>query len=119
MLFAGITSVVHFTELTAGRQAGDFGIVWPSRVYAAELLAWDVFLGIALVALGSTFAPAGGERRLRTVLMTCGWLCIAGTIGPVVGNMRLQLIGLFGYGVVLPIAALLLMRHFAVQHKAP
>jgi hypothetical protein len=38
---------VQFIELTAARQLDGGGIVWPSRVYVAELLAWDVFLGLA------------------------------------------------------------------------
>jgi hypothetical protein len=119
LMFAGITSAVHFAELTAGRQAGDFGIAWPSRVYAVELLAWDVFLGISFIALAATFARIGARRRLRNVMMTCGWLCLVGTVGPVVGNMRLQLIGVFGYAVVLPFAAFLLMRHFGARNEAP
>jgi uncharacterized membrane protein YhaH (DUF805 family) len=39
-------------------------------------------------------------------------LCLAGTIGPVVGNMRVQLIGVGGYALVLPVVAVLLMRAF-------
>ena len=117
VLFAGTTSAVHFLELTAGRQLGNAGIVWPSRVYAAELLAWDVFLGIALIALAATFDRAGSQGRIRHSAMVCGWLCLAGTIGPVVGNMRLQLIGVLGYAVVLPIVAFLLMRHFAARRQ--
>jgi uncharacterized membrane protein YccC len=110
--------VVHFPELTAGRQIGDAGIVWPSRAYAAELLAWDVFLGVALVALAATFDRAGAQARIRRVMAVCGWLCLVGIVGPVVGNMRLQLIGVFGYGVVLPALAFLLMRHFTVARTA-
>lgn len=117
VLFAGTTSAVHFLELTAGRQLGDAGIVWPSRVYAAELLAWDVFLGVALVALAATFDRTGLQGRIRRSAMAGGWLCLAGTVGPIVGNMRLQLIGVLGYAVVLPIVAFLLMRHFAVRRQ--
>ena len=36
ILVAGTTSVVHFVELTARRQLGSSGIVWPSAVYAVE-----------------------------------------------------------------------------------
>jgi hypothetical protein len=112
-LCAGTTSVVHFVELTAARQMEGGGIVWPSRTYAAELLAWDVFLGLALVFAAPVFAGGGLERAVRRGLLVCGALCLAGTIGPAVGNMRLQLVGVVGYAGVLPVVAFLLARLFA------
>jgi hypothetical protein len=112
MLFAGTTSVVHFMELTAGRQLGEAGIVWPSRTYAAELLAWDVFLGLALVFAAGVFCDEGPERSTRRALLICGVLCLVGTVGPVVGVMRLQLVGVVGYAGVLPFVAFLMMRLF-------
>jgi hypothetical protein len=114
-LLAGTTSAVHFIELTAARQLGNSGIVWPSRAYAAELLAWDVFLGLALVAAGVTFESTGPDLRVRRVAVVCGLLCLLGAAGPLTGNIRLQLIGVFGYAVVLPILAFLLVRAFARQ----
>jgi hypothetical protein len=110
---AGITSAVHFVELTAARQLGGGGIAWPSRTYAAELLAWDVFLGLALMFAALTFTGGGPERRVRRSLLACGALCLVGTVGPVVGNMRLQLFGVLGYGGVLPVVGFLLARLFA------
>ena len=112
-LFAGLTSTVHFVELTAARPMGGGGLVWPSRAYAAELLAWDVFLGLALVFAAATFEGDGRARAARRGLLICGFLCLVGIIGPVVGNMRLQLIGVLGYAVVLPVVAVLLARVFA------
>jgi hypothetical protein len=116
-LFAGTTSAVHFIELTAVRRMGGGGIVWPSRTYAAELLAWDAFLGLALVFAALVFGGGGMERAVRRSLVTCGALCLAGTIGPAVGNMRLQLVGVLGYAGVLPVASFLLARLFAQQAK--
>jgi uncharacterized membrane protein YhaH (DUF805 family) len=116
-LFAGTTSVVHFVELTATRQSGGGGIVWPSATYAAELLAWDVFLGLSLVFAAPSFA---GEREasVRRGLFGCGVLCLLGVLGPAVGNMRLQLVGVLGYAVVLPLVALLLMRLFERERRS-
>ena len=111
-LCAGTTSAVHFIELTAARQLDGGGIVWPSRLYAAELLAWDVFLGLALVFAARVFDGAGPERRVRRALSICGALCLVGTIGPAVGNMRLQLVGVVGYAGVLPVVPFLLARLF-------
>lgn len=116
-LFAGITSLVHFVGLTAERQLGRGSIVWPSPAYAAELLAWDLFLGIALVLSGLGFDAAGPSRSVRRALLGAGVLCLLGTIGPVVGDMRLQRVGVVGYGVVLPVACVLLVRLYRAKER--
>jgi hypothetical protein len=116
-LCAGTTSVVHFLELTSSRPPAGGGLVWPSRLYAAELLAWDVFLGLALVCAALAFDRNGAERIQRRALWICGALCLAGTVGPAVGDMRIQWIGITGYAVVLPVVSFLLARSFARSHS--
>ncbi len=111
-LCAGVTCVIHFVELTAARQMGSHGIVWPSRAYAAELLAWDLFLGIALVFAALVFSGIGPERAVRRGLLVGAILCLAGTAGPAAGNMGMQLIGVAGYAVILPIVSFMLARLF-------
>jgi hypothetical protein len=108
ILATGMTSIVHFVELTAVRQLGSASLVWPSAAYAVELLAWDVFLGLSLVFAALTFEDSGSERPVRRGLLVCGILCLLGVVGPVVGNMRIQLVGVFAYGGVLPVVCLLL-----------
>ncbi len=110
--FAGVTSVVHFVELTAVRQLGEGLITWPSAAYSAELLAWDWFLGLGLIFAAPVFSGAGIQRWVRRTLLLSGVLTIAGTAGPLIGDMRLQRIGIVGYAVVLPVACFLLMRLF-------
>jgi hypothetical protein len=88
-------------------------------MYAAELLAWDVFLGLALVSASRAFDGDGPERAIRRALLTGGILCLAGTVGPAVGNMRLQLVGVVGYAAVLPVVSFLLMRLFARSAAQP
>ncbi len=112
ILMTGMTSVVHFVELTAMRQLGTVSLVWPSPAYALELLAWDVFLGLSLMFAAFTFDESGCERLVRRGLLLCGILCVFGVVGPVVGNMRLQLVGVFAYGGVLPVVCLLVSRLF-------
>jgi hypothetical protein len=114
-LFAGATSAVHFVGLTAGRQTGGGMLVWPSASYALELLAWDVFLGLALLAAAATVEGPGRARAARWGLAVCGGLCLVGTIGPAVGDMRLQRIGVVGYALGLPVAAVLLHRLFVAE----
>jgi hypothetical protein len=117
VLFAGTTSTVHFVELTASRQLGAGGIVWPSATYAAELLAWDWFLGLALMAAAPVFCGAARERFIRRGLWLSGILTFAGTIGPAVGDMRLQRIGILGYAVVLPVVFFILARLFSERRR--
>jgi hypothetical protein len=112
ILATGMTSIVHFVELTAVRQLGSASLVWPSAAYAVELLAWDVFLGLSLVFAALTFEDSGRERPVRRGLLVCGILCLLGVVGPVVGNMRIQLVGVFAYGGVLPVVCLFLSRFF-------
>lgn len=111
-LTTGLTSAVHFVALTATRQLGNALLVWPSAAYAVELLAWDGFLGISLIFAAFTFQPGSRERHVRRGLLACGLLCLLGIVGPVVGNMRLQLVGVFAYGGLLPVVCLLLSRLF-------
>lgn len=114
-MFSFATMAVHLVELTAGRQLGGRGLVWPSTTYAVELLAWDFLLGAALVLAADAIGADEGTRGLRRWMRVTGALCIAGLIGPAVGDMRLQLIGVFGYAVLLPVVAWQLARWFRAE----
>jgi hypothetical protein len=116
ILVAGLTSAVHFVGLTALRQMGAEGIAWPSPLYALELLAWDVFLGISLLFAAPVFQGAGLNQAIRISLFATGGLCIAGTIGPATGDMRFQFVAVAGYGALLPVTCLLLAQVFRRGH---
>lgn len=111
-IMAGLTSGVHFVALTAGRQTDFTALEWPSTLYAVELLAWDFFLGLSLICAALVFIGSGIETLVRRSLLTAGILSLLGSIGPIFGDMALQRIGIIGYGVVLPIAALVLSRFY-------
>jgi hypothetical protein len=111
-VMAGLTSAVHFVALTAGRQTDFTVLEWPSTLYAIELLAWDMFLGLSLLCAALVFVGSGIRAYARMSLVAAGALSLLGAIGPIVGDMALQRIGILGYGVGLPIAALLLSRFF-------
>jgi hypothetical protein len=112
VIMAGLTSSVHFITLTAGRQTDFTTLEWPSTLYAVELLSWDVFLGLALVFAAPVFAGSGRHARARWALVATGVLCLLGGIGPIVGNMAIQRIGILGYGVALPITYIFLALVF-------
>lgn len=117
ILVAGLTSSVHFIGLTALRQTGMEGIVWPSILYAIELLAWDVFLGLSLLFAAPVFQGKGLKRKIRFTLIITGILCITGTLGPVTGDMRLQFISVLGYGIVLPVVWLMIAKDFHYSNR--
>ena len=119
ILVAGMTTAVHFVQLTALRQLGLSGIVWPSAAYAIELLAWNLFLGLSLLFAAPVFEGAGLERGIRRGLLIGGALCMAGVFGPAVGNMRLQLVGVLGYGGVFPVVCFMLSRLFRDSRSHP
>ncbi|MFN0098942.1 MAG: hypothetical protein ACKVS7_09735 [Gemmatimonadaceae bacterium] len=121
-MFAFATTGVHLVELTSGRATGSHGLVWPSATYAVELFAWDFLLGLALVLAARALPATERARRLRLCLRATGGLCLAGLIGPLVGDMRMQLVGVFGYAVLLPIVAWLLTGWFRAldqRHSLP
>ena len=117
-MMAGVTMSVHFVELTALRQMGSAGLAWPSVPYALELLAWDVFLGLALLFAAPVFRGSRLEGSVRVGMFLAGFLCIAGASGPALGDMRFQFIAVAGYVVVLPIVFLLLAILFRRQPQS-
>ncbi len=118
VMFTAATCGVHFVELTAGRQLGSRGLEWPSIIYAVELAAWDLFLGVSLLFAAAALDPAQAPAPVRRLFQVTGALCLLGLIGPAVGNMRLQLIGVFGYAVMLPVAAFVAARWFQAEARA-
>jgi hypothetical protein len=111
-VMAGLTSAVHFVALTTGRQTDFTVLEWPSTLYAVELLAWDVFLGLSLLCAALVLVGSGVRAFARWSLAVAGTLSLVGAIGPILGDMALQRIGILGYGVGLPIVALILSRFF-------
>lgn len=109
-MFCFATMGVHLVELTAGRALARPGLVWPAFPYAIELFAWDFLLGVALLLAAQALPRGQDARRLRGWLRVTGWLCLAGLFGPLVGQMRLQLVGVAGYAVLMPAVAWMMAR---------
>jgi hypothetical protein len=122
MLAAGTTTAVHFVLLTVDRQlepgaiAGRsvlFSWQWPSVAFALDILAWDWFLGLALLLAVPVFRGQGRLlATLRGALIVGGVLSIAGVVGPAVGDIRLRWIGQVGYEAVFPVVCLLIALVF-------
>ena len=116
-VMAGLTSVVHGLVLTLSRLppfAGMehvFAFRWPSVVYVIDILAWDVFFALSVLCAAFVFDAHPWTRRM---LILCGGLALAGLIGVPLADMSLRNIGILGYAVLFPVAALLMARAFAL-----
>ena len=126
MCFAVLTCSVHFVSLTVGRRIEAAGLPllsqqlsfseWPTVAMSLDLLAWDFFLGLALLFAARVFT-AEAARRVRISMNVAAALCLAGTFGPASGHMQLQYLGIAGYAFVLPVACALVAICFASEHS--
>jgi hypothetical protein len=117
-----VTCAVHFVSLTLGRQISpglllllshqlSFVEGWPTIALSLDLLAWDFFLGLALIFAAQVFK---GEAaiRVRISMIVAGTLCLVGTLGPASGHLDIQYLGIAGYALALPVACGLLAIFF-------
>jgi len=90
VLAAGITSLVHFIILTVSRPIAAAGVpdtsyffsfTWPSVLYAADILAWDLFFALSMVLAAPVFREGGLERRIRWAMLVSGTISFVGLAG--------------------------------------
>ena len=121
IIFAVLTCSLHFASLTVVRRvASEFtprlsrqfsfigGGEWPTLALALDLLAWDLFFGLSMLFAAHAF---GGDRMQNTVrasMSLSGTLCVVAVLGPVLGDMRIQWLGIVGYAFVLPVTCVFL-----------
>jgi len=101
--FSVTTCGAHFASLTVGRQIDPRDVPllfhqlstgeWPTLAMSLDLLAWDLFLGLALVFAACVFRGEA-TRRVRVSMMAAGTLCLAGTLGPASSHLQIQYLGL-------------------------
>jgi hypothetical protein len=123
MMLATVTMTVHVVELTFVRRIDPaelpgfdrlLNFQWPSLLYAADIVAWDLFLGLALLFAAPVFAGPG-YRWARRALLLSGSLCLLGLVGPIVNVLAWRGIGIFGYAIVFPLTCLALSRAFTTS----
>src|SRR6266567_723929 len=123
---AAFTTVVHFVQLTVARHidsatfpgyAGIFGWQWLSTFYAIDIVAWDVFFGLALLFAVPAFAHRGDATLVRRGLILSGSLCLIGLVGPFANVLGLRTIGIVGYTVVFGLTCLPLSRTFNAETR--
>ncbi len=115
IVFAALTSGVHFVQLTAVRQGLSLppSTDWPSVSLALDFLAWDGFLGLALLSAAPVFRGDKLRAAIRAGMALSGALCVAGAVGISLGYPRLHLLAVAGFGAGLPVVCVLLARLFA------
>ena len=116
-IMAGITSSVHFVILAVGHQikyeeTAGFSFFlsfrWPSVAYALDILAWDWFFALSILFAAPVFRTGKLEKMVRTLMIICGILSLAGLIGVPLANMQIRNIGIIGYAVIAPVVFLLI-----------
>lgn len=88
---------------------------WPSVPYVLDVIAWDLFFGLAMLCAAPLVGGTRFAAAIRVTLAMSGVLALAGLVGPVTGDMRLRAIGIIGYAAIFPIAAALLAFHFRAR----
>lgn len=117
--FAVLTGGVHFVRLILVHQLppeADLSAValypWPTVALALDLLAWDLFLGLALLFGACAFEGGGLHAVVRRVMRGSGALCLLGVLGPLTGEMRLQFPAILGYAFGVLVLSVLLAALF-------
>ena len=120
LLLAGFTMTVHLVQLTVVRRIDPsaihgfqylFNWHWPSVLYGVDIVAWDIFFGLALLFAAPVF-HAAGHMAVRNGLLIAGAMCVLGIIGPAVNHIALREIGIIGYAIVWPIVCIPLSKAF-------
>ena len=129
LLLVAITSVVHFINLTVVRHTtsaatAEVFAFYHSRgdghspMFAAEMLGWDFFFGLALLFAAPVFKGDRLRAAIHTGLIVSGLLCLVGFAGPASGDMRFQVLAILGYAFGFPFVCLLLARLFGRSENA-
>lgn len=114
---ASVTTIaLHAVQLSAVRQlwrvgrVSDYRLVWPSELLAVEYLAWDVIVGLTMIFVAGALRGGVIRRAGERMLLGGGVLCLIGFAGPLTGFMAVQNVAIVGYGIFLPVGAVLLNR---------
>lgn len=118
-----LTAFVHFVQMFVVRQTTSAvvrelfsfysadGRMLP--LFAADMLAWDFFFGLALLFTAPVFKGDRLQNAIRIALLVSGVLCLIGVAFPVTGNSKLQLPAILGYAFGFPFVCLLLVILFS------
>ena len=113
---AAITASVHFSVLTLSRHPlvsnmdwapFVFGFTWPSLSYALDILAWDIFFALSAFFCALSLRGNATARTAYWLLIAASATSFLGLAGVALESMRIRNIGIVGYVLLFPWAAIL------------
>ena len=122
-----LTSIVHFVSITISGQLINtapllsplLSLNWPSLLLSIDILAWDVFFGVAFIFLGLSLRQIKDLSPVTIAMILSGILSLLGLIAIPLNNMNLRFIGIFGYTVMPVIScAILLVKIETVKNPS-
>lgn len=118
---AALTTTVHASILLLARHPTladaewlqrALAFEWPSVAYVLDVVAWDLHFALAAGAAALALPAQPGLRLARALLAASGAVAAAGLAGAISGDMAIRNVGILGYAVLFPMAALALGRAF-------
>ena len=116
-----LTGAAHIVNITVTRKLINEGVnvpvyfqigFWPSVEMAIDYLAWGFFMGLAFLCVG---LPAKSndksKRRMKSIVLFCGILCLVGFFGTVFINENIWYVAPVGYGIGTMIICIRLFRY--------
>ena len=124
-ILVALTSIVHFVSITVSSQIIELNpllspllsLYWPSLLLSIDILAWDLFFGLAFIFLGLSLR----QKELSTVrilMILSGILSVLGLIALPLNNMNIRFIGIFGYTVMPVISSAFLLGKIDKMKKS-
>jgi len=116
---AVVTCSVHFSVLVLSRQPAIaaaewaplvFGFTWPSLAYALDILAWDFFFALAALFAAMALRHENRHRTAGRLFLAAALLAFVGLAGIPLENMNIRNVGIIGYVVLFPVAAVLVAQ---------
>ena len=126
-LLVSLTSIVHFVSITISSQiiavnpllSPMLSLNWPSLLLSIDILAWDVFFGLAFIFLGLSLRQIKGLTLVSILMIFSGSLSLLGLIALPLNNMDIRLIGVFGYTVMPVISCVFLLSRINKLESTP
>ena len=126
-LLVSLTSIVHFVSITVSSHIVDgnpllsplLSLDWPSLLLSIDILAWDVFFGIAFIFLGLSLRQIKELSIVSIIMILSGILSLLGLIALPLNNMNLRFIGIFGYTVMPVISCAFLLSKIEKVESTP
>lgn len=126
-LLVSLTCLVHFVSITVSSQIVEenpllsslLSLHWPSLLLSIDILAWNVFFGIAFIFLGLALRHMEELSISRILMILSGILSLLGLIALPLNDMNLRFVGIFGYTVMPVISCAFLLSKIEKVESTP